>query len=50
MSIHNLAGAEAAAQMGLTRVVLARELSLEQIRFITKNASVETEIFGYRAA
>ena len=44
MSIHNLAGAEAAAQMGLTRVVLARELSLEQIRFITKNASVETEI------
>ncbi len=49
MSIHNLAGAEAAAQMGLTRVVLARELSLEQIRFITKNASVETEIFIHGA-
>ena len=49
MSIHNLAGAEAAAQMGLTRVVLARELSLEQIRFITKNASVETEIFVHGA-
>ena len=49
MSIHNLAGAEAAAEMGLTRVVLARELSLEQIRFITKNASVETEIFVHGA-
>ena len=49
MSIHNLAGAEAAAQMGLTRVVLARDLSLEQIRFITKNASVETEIFIHGA-
>ena len=49
MSIHNLAGAEAAAQMGITRVVLARELSLEQIRFITENASVETEIFVHGA-
>ena len=49
MSIHNLTGAEAAAEMGLTRVVLARELSLEQIRFISKNASVETEIFVHGA-
>ena len=30
MSIHNLAGVEAAAEMGLTRAVLARELSFEQ--------------------
>ena len=49
MSIHNLAGVEAAAEMGISRVVLARELSLEQIRFITKNASVETEIFVHGA-
>ncbi len=49
MSIHNLAGAEAAAEMGIKRVVLARELSLEQIRFITKNCSVETEIFVHGA-
>ena len=49
MSIHNLAGAEAAAEMGMTRVVLARELNLEQIRFITKNASVETEVFVHGA-
>lgn len=49
MSIHNLAGAEAAAQMGMKRVVLARELSFEQIKFITQNASVETEIFVHGA-
>ena len=47
--IINLAGAEAAAEMGMTRVVLARELNLEQIRFITKNASVETEVFVHGA-
>ena len=38
MSIHNLSGVEAAAEMGMKRVVLARELSLEQIRFITRHA------------
>ena len=49
MSLHNLAGVEAAAEMGLTRAVLARELSLEQIRFITQNASIETEVFVHGA-
>ena len=49
MSIHNLAGVEAAAQMGITRAVLARELSLEQIRFITRHASIETEVFVHGA-
>lgn len=49
MSIHNLAGAEAAAEMGIKRVVLARELNFEQIKFITKNTSVETEIFVHGA-
>ena len=49
MSIHNLAGAKAAAEMGCSRVVLARELSLEQIRYITQNAGVETEIFVHGA-
>lgn len=49
MSVHNLAGAEAAAQMGITRIVLARELNLEQIRFITSNCSIETEIFCHGA-
>ena len=49
MSIHSLAGVEAAAQMGLTRAVLARELSLEQIKYIAKNAPIETEIFVHGA-
>ncbi len=49
MSLHNLAGVEAAAEMGLTRAVLARELSLEQIKFITGHASIETEVFVHGA-
>ncbi len=49
MSIHNLAGVEAAAEMGLSRAVLARELSFEQIKFITKHAPIETEIFVHGA-
>ena len=49
MSLHNLAGVEAAAEMGITRAVLARELSLEQIKFISKNASIETEVFVHGA-
>ena len=49
MSIHNLAGVEAAAEMGLTRAVSARELSLEQIKFISKHASIETEVFVHGA-
>ncbi len=49
MSIHNLAGVEAAAEMGITRAVLARELALEQIRFISQHASIETEVFVHGA-
>lgn len=49
MSIHNLKGVEAAAELGMTRAVLARELSYEQIRFITKNAPIETEVFVHGA-
>lgn len=49
MSIHDLAGVEAAAEMGLTRAVLARELSFEQIKFITKNSPIEIEIFVHGA-
>ena len=49
MSIHNLAGVEAAAEMGMTRAVLARELSREQIKFITQHASIETEVVVHGA-
>lgn len=49
MSVHNLAGVEACAQMGLTRAVLARELNYEQIRFIAQHAPIETEVFVHGA-
>ena len=49
MSIHNLDGAKKAAQMGLTRVVLARELSYNQIAAITRESPVEVEVFVHGA-
>ena len=49
MSVHNLAGVQACAEMGLTRAVLARELTYEQIAFITKHAPIETEVFVHGA-
>ena len=45
MSIHNLAGAHAAAQLGMQRVVLARELSAKQLRFLAERSPIETEVF-----
>ena len=49
MAIHNLKGVEAAAEMGMTRAVLARELSFEQIKYITQNSPIETEVFVHGA-
>ena len=49
MSVHNLAGVHAAAQMGMTRVVLARELSRDQIRFIASHSPIEVEVFVHGA-
>jgi putative protease len=49
MSIHNLAGVQAAAEMGMTRAVLARELSLEQIKFICSKSPIEIEVFVHGA-
>lgn len=49
MSIHNLDGVRAAAELGLTRAVLARELSIDQIRYITANSPIETEVFVHGA-
>jgi len=49
MSIHNLAGVEAAAEMGLSRAVLARELSFAQICAIAEKSPIELEIFVHGA-
>ncbi len=48
MSIHNLEGAKFARNKGITRVVLARELSLEEISEINK-IGIETEVFVHGA-
>ena len=49
MAVHNLAGAVALKKAGFSRVVLARELSLSEIREISENAGVETEVFIHGA-
>ncbi len=49
MSVHNTAGAEEVYRMGVSRVVVARELSLENIVSVTENASAEIEIFAHGA-
>lgn len=49
MTVHNLEGVEFLAECGFERVVLSRELSLEEIRFICSNTSLEIEVFGHGA-
>ena len=49
MSVHNLGGVYAAAQMGITRVVLARELTLDQIGIIASRSPIEVEVFVHGA-
>ena len=49
MAVHNLAGALLLKEMGYSRVILARELTLEQVEYITKNCGIETEIFVHGA-
>ena len=43
MSIHSLEGVVAAAELGCSRVVLSRELPMEQIRHICRRSPVEME-------
>ncbi|MGI6678661.1 MAG: DUF3656 domain-containing U32 family peptidase [Dehalobacterium sp.] len=49
MIIHNGEGARFIQDMGFKRVVLARELSLEDISRIIKETSLEVEIFAHGA-
>ena len=49
-TIHNLDGANFVVDtLGVKRVVLARELSKENIEYVSKNAKCETEIFVHGA-
>ena len=49
MTIHSLPGVLLCAAWGLKRVVLSRELSREEIRFICENSPVEIEVFAHGA-
>ena len=49
MTIHNLEGVLMLAELGFSRVVLSRELSLKEIEYISKNSPIETEIFIHGA-
>lgn len=49
MSVSSLEGVRALAELGFTRVVLARELSLKEIRHICAHAPIEIETFMHGA-
>ena len=49
MTVHSLPGVLLCAAWGLRRVVLSRELSREEIRYITQNSPIEIEVFGHGA-
>ena len=49
LTVYNEAGALKAKESGFSRVVLARELSLEEIGKISQNCGVETEVFCHGA-
>jgi putative protease len=49
LAVHNRAGAEVLHELGFKRVVLARELTFEEVRDITATAGIETEVFIHGA-
>lgn len=49
MSIMSPSGAKAAEQMGFKRIVLPREMSLDEIKKIRENTSLELELFVHGA-
>ena len=49
MTTHNLAGVQQLENMGVSRVVLSRELSINEIKNICQNSNVEIETFIHGA-
>ena len=49
MTVHNLNGALELQNLGFKRVVLARELSMNEIDYICKNTDIEIECFAHGA-
>ncbi|MCQ2911181.1 MAG: U32 family peptidase [Clostridia bacterium] len=50
MTVHNIEGVRVLERLGFKRVVLARELTLEEIKEIRENTKVELEVFIHGAA
>lgn len=49
MSVYNLAQVKYLEKIGFSRVVLARELSIEEIEYICKNTKMQIEVFVHGA-
>lgn len=49
MTCHNLSGAKVLQDAGFKRIVLSRELSLDEIEYIKSNTSCEIEVFVHGA-
>lgn len=49
MGIHNSAGADIAVELGITRVILERQVTFQEIRQIREKSKVELEVFIHGA-
>ncbi len=49
MTVHSLAGVLFCAGMGMSRVVLSRELGRDEIHYICTNSPIEIEVFAHGA-
>ena len=49
MSVHSLPGVLLCAAMGISRVVLSRELGRDEIHYICQNSPIEIEVFAHGA-
>lgn len=45
LGVHNVRGARVAKRLGLSRVVLSREVTIEDIKCIKENVDIELEVF-----
>ena len=49
LPVHNLDGVIQAEKLGFKRVVLSRELSIDEIKYICENSNIEIEVFVHGA-
>ena len=49
MTVHNLDGVKACADLGMKRAVLSRELPASEIEYICDRSPIEIEVFGHGA-